>query len=47
MGGRHASRDKMEVGGEKKAFVVHLWTLCRKLFRPRRAQELGVERLAP
>jgi len=35
-GGRHASRDKMEVGVEKKALGVHGWTLCQKLFMPRR-----------
>jgi len=33
-GGRQASRDRMEVGVEKKLFVVHLWTLCQKLFMP-------------
>jgi len=32
--GRQASRDWMEVGVEKKLFVVHLWTLCQKLFMP-------------
>jgi len=34
MGGRQASRDRMEVGVEKKLFVVHLWTLCQKLLMP-------------
>jgi len=33
-GGRQASRDRMEVGVEKKLFVAHLWTLCQKLFMP-------------
>jgi len=47
MGGRHASRDMMEVGVEKKLFVVHLWTLCQKLFMPLSDDELGVRRSAP
>ena len=34
MGGRHASRDRIEVGVEKRLFVVHLWTLCQKPFMP-------------
>ena len=42
IGGRQASRDMMEVGVEKNALVVHLWTLCQKLFMSRRALELGV-----
>jgi len=33
-GGGQASRDRMEVGVEKKLFVVHLWTLCQKPFMP-------------
>jgi len=32
MGGRQAYRERMEVGVEKKLFVVHLWTLCQKPF---------------
>ena len=47
MGGRQASPDRMEVGGTKKALVVHLWTQCQKLFMPRREPELGVNRSAP
>jgi len=47
MGGRHASRDRMEVGVEKKLFVVHLWTLCQKLLIPLRAEGFGVRRSAP
>jgi len=35
--GRQASRARIEVGVEKKLFVVHLWTLCQKLFVPLRA----------
>ena len=34
MRGRQASRDRMEVGVEKKLFMVHLWTLCQKPFMP-------------
>ena len=41
MGGRHPSLDRMEVRVEKKALVVHLWTLCLKLFMPQREVELG------
>jgi len=36
-GGRQASWDRMEVGVEKKSFVVYLWTLCQKLFMLLRA----------
>jgi len=32
MGGRLASLDSIDVGVEQKLFVVHLWTLCQKLF---------------
>jgi len=31
IGWRQASRARMEMGVEKKLFVVHLWTLCQKL----------------
>jgi len=34
IGGRKASRARMEVRVEKKLFVVHLWTLCQKPFMP-------------
>jgi len=47
MGGRHASRDRMEVGVEKKLFVVYPCTRCQKLFIPLSAEEFGVSRLAP
>jgi len=47
MGGRQASRDRMEVGVEKTLFVVHLWTLCQKLFLPLHAAWFGVRRSAP
>jgi len=46
MGGRQASQDRMEVGVAKKLFVVHLWTLCQKLFMPLGAAEFGVRRSA-
>jgi len=38
-GERQASRESMEVGGEKKLFVVHRWTLCQKLSMPLGAEE--------
>jgi len=47
MGGRHASRDRMELGVEKRLFVVHLWTLRQELFIPLSAEEFGVRRSAP
>jgi len=37
----------MEVGVEKKLFVVHLWTLCQKLFMLLSAEGFGVRRSAP
>ena len=46
-GGREASLESMEVGVEKRLFVVQRWTLCQKLFMPLSAEELGVRRLAP
>lgn len=33
-GERHASREWMEDGVEKKALVVHLSTLCQTLYMP-------------
>jgi len=33
-GARQGSRDRMEVGVEKRLLVVHLWTLCQKLSMP-------------
>ena len=47
IGGRHASRARMEVGVEKKLFVVHLRTLCQKLSMLLSATEFGVKRSAP
>jgi len=47
IGGRQASRVRIEVGVEKRLFVVHLWTLCQKLFMPLSAVYFGVRRLAP
>jgi len=35
------------MGVEKRALVVHLWTLGQKVFMPLRALELGVRRSAP
>ena len=32
---------------EKKFFVVHLFTLCKKLFIPLSAEEFGVSTLTP
>jgi len=37
----------MEVGVEKKLFVVHRWTLCQKLSMCLSAEEFGVRRSAP
>jgi len=37
----------MEVGVEKKLFVVHRWTLCQKLSMLLSAEEFGVRRSAP
>jgi len=47
IGGRQASRAWMEVGVEKTLFVIHLWTLCQKLFMPLSAVYVGVRRSAP
>jgi len=49
MGERQASHDsdRMEMGVEKKFFVVHLWTLGQKPFLPVSAEEFGVRRSAP
>jgi len=47
IGGRQASRARMEVAVEKKLFVVHLWTLRQKLFMPLSAVSVGVRRSAP
>jgi len=47
IGGRQPSRARMEVGVEKKLFVVHLWTLCQKLFMPLSAVYVGVRRSVP
>jgi len=38
-GGRQASRESIEVGVEKKLFVVQQWTRCQKLFMPLSAEE--------
>jgi len=46
MGGRQASRDRLEVGVEKKLFVVHLWTLFQKQLMLLSAEEVGVRRSA-
>jgi len=46
MGGRHPSRDMMEVGVEKKILVGHLYTQCQELFIPLSAEEFGVSKSA-
>jgi len=46
-GGRQASRERMDVGVEKKLFVVQRWTQCQKLSMPLSAEEFGARRLAP
>jgi len=47
IGGRHASPARMEVGVEKKLFVAHHQTRCRKLFMPLSAVYVRVRRSAP
>jgi len=47
IGGRQPLRARMEVGVEKKLFVVHLWTLCQKLSMPLSTVYVGVRRSAP
>jgi len=37
----------MELGVEKKLFVLNRWTLCQKLSMPLSAEEFGVRRSAP
>jgi len=44
IGARHALRERKEVGVEKKAFVVHLWTLWQMLFILLSVWEFGVRR---
>ena len=46
-GGRQASRDSIELGVEKRLFVVHRWTLCQKLSKLLIAEEFGTKRSAP
>ena len=41
-GGRQASWHTMEVGVEKKLFIVHRWTLWQKLSIPPSVEDLGV-----
>jgi len=41
MGGRHTSRDGREGGWESNVLVVHLQTLCQKLFVHRRGPVFG------
>ena len=47
IGGRQASRVRMEVGVEKKQLVTHLHTLCQKEFIAHREWELGTRRSEP
>jgi len=44
---RQDSTARIPVGVAEKQFVVHLWTLCQKLFRRAMAPTLGVNRSAP
>jgi len=45
--GRQDSTTRIPVGVAEKQFVVHLWTLCQKVFRRARVPVLGVNRSAP
>ena len=47
MGGRQASRERIEVGVDEKVLVTHLWTLCHKVFIAFREWVLGTKRSAP
>jgi len=46
-GGRQDSTARIPVGVAEKQFVVHLWTLCQKVFRRAIAPTLRVKRSAP
>jgi len=46
-GGRQDSNARIPVGVAERQFVVHLWTLCRKVLRRAEAPALGVKRSAP
>jgi len=45
-GGSQDSTARIPVGVAEKQFVVHLWTLCQKVFRRAMAPALGVKRSA-
>jgi len=45
--GRQDSTAKIPVRVAEKQFVVHLWTLCQKVFRRAMAPALGVKRSDP
>ena len=47
MGGRQASRVRMEVGVEKKQLVTHLHVLCQKEFIASKEWECGTRRSEP
>ena len=47
IGGRQASRVRMEVGVEKKQLVTHLHALCQKAFIASKESEFGVRRSDP
>jgi len=44
IGRSQASSARIEMGVEKRLFVVHLWTLCQKLFMPLSKVYDGVRR---
>jgi len=46
-GGRQDSTARIPVGVAEKQFVVHLGTLCQKVFRRAMAPALGVKRSDP
>ena len=47
MGGRHDSTESIPVGVAEKKFVVHLWTLCKKVSRRVVVPTLGVNKSGP
>jgi len=46
-GGRQDCTARIQVGVAEKQLVVHLWTLCQKVFRRAMAPALGVKSSAP
>jgi len=47
IGARQDSTERIPVGVAEKQFVVHLWTLCQKVFRRAMAPAPGDRRSAP